>query len=182
MTIDTELEQVITENEGYTISNDLEADKAVERIMRIEATIERLETLTKQKIEELKMTLENHKNNLNAKIEFYKYHVAAYISQLDPKALRYTKSGNKIYDLSAGKVTVAKKDKWIYDKDNPAFISWLEDNGLEAYVVTKESVNWSELKTELEITPDGVVNKLTGEIMPKDIVEGTVIEEVKIGK
>ncbi len=179
---DKELQILIDENKGYSINDDLEADKAIERIIRAEESIERLETLLKQKIDELKAKFDHQKSMFQAKIEFYKFNLATYMATLDPKVLRYTKSGSKIYDLSSGKITLSQKQNWIYDKENPAFINWLDDNGLNAYIVTKESVNWAELKSELEVTDEGIVNKSTGEIIPKEIVDCNITTEVKIGK
>jgi len=168
------------EQEGYSITNDLEADKAIERIKKMERSQERFKDLITLKIAELKQQLVNFNETVEAKKDFYKHHIKTYIDSLDKDTIRVTKSGNKIYDLSAGKVTMSKHTQYLYDKSNPKFIEYLQENGMVEYVKQIKEVAWGDFKKEL-VSEDGLVFvKATGMIIPDELVSAEIKDEMKI--
>ena len=68
------------------------------------------------------------------------------------------------YTLPSGKL-VFKRQEAEFEKDEDQVIGWLKQNNGEAYIKTKESLDWGNLKKTLTVTGETVSDE-NGEIIP----------------
>ena len=73
------------------------------------------------------------------------------------------------YALPSGKLVI-KKQQPEYTRDDAALVAWLKENDGERFIVTKETVDWMELKKTLNILGDTVADA-NGQIIPCITVE-----------
>lgn len=179
---DNELDNVeimSEEEEAYSIKDDNEADKAIERIKKLRASKDRLVKLFNERVEDMKIALDNHIKAITNKEEFYSIHIKSFIGMKNDSDMRITKSGSRIYDLISGKVTLKKSVKFNYDNNNEEFIKFIKDCNMP-YIKSKESVDWAEMKKNV-IVENGMVIADGGIIIPDQFVHATEETELKIG-
>lgn len=68
------------------------------------------------------------------------------------------------YALPSGKL-VFKKQEPEYERDDDELIAWLKANGGEAFIKTKESVDWAGLKGTLSVMGETVAD-VHGQVIP----------------
>ena len=177
--LDDEQEETLkeSENEGFSIDDDLTADSIIELIGSFNDEIARHNTLVEQKINRIKYNLSIRTYALQKKIDFFSSALQGYFNTLDVKP---NKSGNKIYRLNAGKLTYSRKKvlHWT-EEEEKEMLTALSKAGLFDCIQTKSKVLKSELKKVMIIDEDKVINKDTGEVFDIGI---EVKETFKVGK
>lgn len=147
------------------ISNDFEADKALQEIQAKRAEIERLRSIANSEIEEIRSTFEAHEATIGASIQDTLNALELYFSTLPE--VHSTKTQDS-YKLLHGKL-VRKRGAVKYERnDTDALAKWLHESGYDGYTETKLVPKWNEFK-KLGLTADpetGVVTVAgTGEVV-----------------
>lgn len=85
------------------------------------------------------------------------------------------------YALPSGKL-VFKHQEPEYRRTDADVIDWLKKNGGEKYIVTKEALNWAEMKRKLNVIGSTVADE-DGQIIPCiEVVERPDIFKVELKK
>ncbi len=147
------------------ISNDFEADKALQEIQAKRAEIERLRSIANSEIEEIRSTFEAHEATIGASIQDTLNALELYFSTL-PEV--HTTKTQDSYKLLHGKL-VRKRGAVKYERENSeALADWLVSSGYSNFTETKLVPRWNEFK-KLGLTADpetGVVTVAgTGEVV-----------------
>ena len=151
-----------TENEGFKVENDQQADWCLRKIREAKADKERW-------IEHYKAQMKKAEDDAERTVAFFSAKLEEYFYSVPHKETKTQSS----YTLPGGKL-VRKAQLPKYSTDDSELIPWLKDNFLFDYVkeTTVESVNWAELKKTVTVTPDGLhVMTEDGEIIPGVTVE-----------
>jgi phage host-nuclease inhibitor protein Gam len=149
----------------HIISNDFEADKALQEIQAKRAEIERLRSIANSEIEEIRSTFEAHEATIGASIQDTLNALELYFSTLPE--VHSTKTQDS-YKLLHGKL-VRKRGGVKYERNNSeALADWLSSSGYSEFTETKLVPKWNEFK-KLGLTADpetGVVTVAgTGEVV-----------------
>lgn len=152
----------LTEEERrFMVDNDQKADWAARKVAEIESDTERWEKFYKEQIEKVKKA-----NDFRA--EYFRRLLKDYFFTVPHKQSKTQSS----YQLPSGKL-VMKAQGPAYERDDDVVIQWIYENSNtpSAYINTKETLNWSELKKALEgedgiSVCDGQVVTPDGEIVP----------------
>ena len=149
----------------HIISNDFEADKALQEIQAKRAEIERLRSIANSEIEDIRSTLEAHDATIVASIQDTLNALELYFSTLPE--VHSTKTQDS-YTLLHGKL-VRKRGAVKYERENSeALADWLVSSGYSDFTETKLVPKWNEFK-KLGLSADpetGVVTVAgTGEVV-----------------
>lgn len=177
---DQELQGVMEENDGYTISDDEGADKAIEYIKKAQHVIESYEKKVKDKIARMKDQMEKFITTQKARIDFYSFNLRMYFDEIDPNTIRTTKAGSKIADFPAGKLTMNEKLTFDLDKKDANFVDFMEDGGYDKFIKTTKEINWAELKKAIVIDEDNIVIEESGLVLDDQFIKFSKDEEFKI--
>ncbi|AEE95754.1 host-nuclease inhibitor Gam family protein [Mahella australiensis] len=159
MLIDEELGQT---DEGWRITDDNQADWALEKIAAIDAEYRRKEVVAKNKIAQVQEWLDKQKEQAEQQRSFFCALLKQYFESLPATAVKQTKT-QKIYKLPSG-VLRLKQQQPEYLKDEDKLLEWVKTNKPQ-FVKIKESVNWSSLKELVATAGDKAVDTQTGEVI-----------------
>ena len=149
----------LQEYEGFVIDSDSAALWALRKIED-----KRAEIVKHQKF--YAMQLQKLQDNLTATEAFFFPRLREFFDSA-PKHETKTASSYKLPDGFALKMV---KPKQTYIHDDEQLLTWAQESAPEL-VKTKQSFDWSGLKTRLKIMEDGrVMDKETGEVMPAELV------------
>jgi phage host-nuclease inhibitor protein Gam len=151
--------------ENFKIDNDRKADWAVERIKECEDEKNRLIALANEKIEELKIQIENAENKFTNETAFLRSLLAEYFETVKTKETKTQKT----YALLSGKLVFKKPAQKIVH-DDEKLTEWLADT---EFIKIKKSVDWAAYKKKLTISGNDVIDTETGEIVEACSVEET---------
>lgn len=152
------------EQDSFVIDNDGLADWAIERIKEHEEASTRYIQAAKMRIDMLNQQIAEEGQRLENRTGGLKHALADYFEKLPKKA---TKTQEKVV-FPSGEL-VRKFPKIDFERDNEKLIKLLEGT---SYVESKPNLKWADLKKDLEIVGDAVINKQTGEV-----VEGIAVIE-----
>lgn len=143
----------------WKIADDSAADWAIRKIAKEREELERLEALAKAETDRINEKLEAARRRYENGTAFLTDCLAAYFRTVEPKKTK-TKAS---YRLLSG--TLTNKFGGLQMKPNDeALLEYLKENGGTEFIKIEEKLNWAELKKQLHIVGDKVVNKETGEM------------------
>jgi len=158
-------EEEVQELNTYQYNSDLNLENAVERVKEINNEIERLEELGKQKIQQIKDTVDAKVSKLNKKKEWDMFNLASVID--NDTTIKATKTQKKKEFLSGTVVRKFASEKMIKPElTEKEIVEKFNDYKKEKTVV---ELDWAELKKTLEIKNGKVFNK-----------DGELVEMVKV--
>lgn len=158
------------EKETWKIDNDNVADWALDKIKESREDYERFERVALEKIEQIKIALENKKKQTENETSFFEAKLREYVETVKTKDTKTQKT----YALPSGKL-VLKKDKEDFKLDKEKVLNYIKENKEEyrEFIKTKEDLAWGDLKKNLIIDDGKIVDKSTGEVLE---IEGLDIE------
>lgn len=136
------------QSEGFTITNDMQADWAMKKIQEARQERERMAAHYKAQLEAIDQQTESRVGHLMDLL-------ADYFGQVPHKA---TPTGMEKYKLPSGEL-VRKPAGIDYVRDNDVLLAWCKENRPE-WVRTKEEPAWAEIKQQIQadgVLPVGVV-------------------------
>lgn len=140
----------------FTVDSDSKAEWLVEKLKAKQAKAEQFINHYKQQIEKIQNELDNYTGWANYKLQQYLE------SGLVP--VRETKTERK-YSLPSAEIKL-KQQPLKYVKDDTALLQEVKEKGLQAFIVSKESVSWADLKKQVIALENGdVILKDTGEVL-----------------
>ena len=158
-------EEEVQELNTYQYNSDLTLENAIERIKEINNEIERLEELGKQKIQQIKDTVDAKVSKLSKKKEWDMFNLASVID--NDTTIKATKTQKKKEFLSGTVVRKFASEKMIKPElTEEVIVEKFNDYKKEKTVV---ELDWAELKKTLEIKNGKVFNKY-----------GELVEVVKV--
>lgn len=160
------LDEFVTIEEGWRVNNDLEADWCLDKIREARAEYLRIEMVAKAKIEQIQTMLRKQEEKMSSETSFFEAKLREYFGGVKTKDTKTQRS----YQLPSGKL-VEKRQNPEFVRNEDELLKWTKNNAKD-FIKIKESVDWAELKKNVEIAGNMVVDKNTGEI-----VEGVAVVE-----
>lgn len=151
--------------EDFHVDNDNKADWALRVIRDEEAERDRIIAIAQAQIDELKAQIEEITTKYGNKTAFLKNCLAEYVMSVPRKETKTQET----YQLLTGKLIVKKASEKMVPNDE-TIIQYLEKEKLNDYIKIKKTPDWAEFKKSLSIVDGSVVNKLTGEIVPAEVI------------
>lgn len=150
-----------TQEAGFVVDTAEKADWCIKKAVEAEAKLTELAEYKAAKLEELNRFIEKESKQYQDTIDRMECMLRPFIE----KQLEGSKKKSVNYvNGSAGYRTVPPKFEFEQDK----LLEWTKANAPEL-VVTKESVNWSELKKQVALDADKVISQ-DGEVIPGVVV------------
>lgn len=142
------------EDEGFRITDEGKADWAVRKIAENKQEIDRIKDFAKERIEQIKRWEESETESLENNIDFLESLLQEYLYNTEQKRVK----------LPSGSVHIRKQQpKWVYNDD--AVLKSLESSKMDEFIRIKKEVNKAELRKNVEVVGNKVVNKETGEVI-----------------
>ena len=161
-----EQEVVDQDNESFKVTNDKKADWTLEKIKELEEEKERKKELAEERINPIKEWLADETRKIDDQIENFKCLLEEYANKLKEED-----EDLKTHSLPYGKLKFRKqRPKWDYDDEK--LVKGVEKAGLYDLIDVKKKVNKRDLKKQVEVAGNKIVNPSTGEI-----IEGVEIVE-----
>lgn len=136
------------------ITNDIEADKAVARVLEGQRQVKIMADWYKESLEKIK---EQQKENE----EFEMQLLRQYFDTVPHKKTATQES----YSLPSGKL-VLKDQSPEWERDEDELLTWAEKNGLDQFIKVKKSIDWDGLKKHLTVLDDMAVLEGTTKVVP----------------
>lgn len=149
------------ERPRFIVDNDHKADWAVETIMEHIAERDRLIAIVDAKAQELQERKRQIIESAQRKTQYLSDCLQDYFATVKPSTT--TKTTTK-YNLVHGSL-VLRRQQPEYLRDEPAMIDWARQVA-PAYIKTRESIDWAELKKQTAVDGETVVLAETGEVIP----------------
>lgn len=153
------------------ITDDVQADEALEQIRDIRAEANRLEMIANARIK-------NIQQQLNAKLDTLTNTEQMLMDQLKAYSLevkfKETKTLKK-YKLVSGELIIKKPTVKIAH-DDTKILEYLQSKGDETYIKNVPKLDWAAMKKDLDIDGDSIINEATGEILAD--IDGLSVQEV----
>ena len=159
------------EPKAYEIRDDIEAERALQKIDEINAREQRIVETSRKWIKYYEDVIQDYTDKCSRERDYYLGPLRAYFEGLGPKAKRRGKT-QETYDLPSG-VLRLKYPAPKYVRDDERLLAWLKEQGKEEYIKTKvtETPDWASLKLTTTIHDGQVVND------DGQVVEGVKAEE-----
>lgn len=141
------------EEAGYRIEDDFMADKAIQRIKKVRANVERF----REHFNEQLAKIEKEADGICA---FYTAHLERYFGSVPHKVTKTQES----YELPSGKL-IRKNQEPEYVRDDTKIIDFIRWDNPDL-INTKESLNWSGFKKTFTIINGECFDSKTGEKIP----------------
>jgi hypothetical protein len=107
--------------------------------------------------------LQQEKDRMARRVAWAENNLRAYFEQVPFKT---TKAGWKTYDLPNGKLTF-KPQEPAYDRQDDDIVKWLKASKKPELIKIKEAPDWTNLKKQLKVGPDGkCMVTADGEVVP----------------
>lgn len=149
-----ELDEELMENQETPMLDDMDAEFMLTMIRQADAEYQKMEAWYTHMIE-------NAKAKRDRTVAWAENNLRAYFESVPVKVTKTQKS----YELPSGKL-VLKHQEPKYETNDEDLVPWLKANRPELIKI-KESSDWTNLKKELKISPDGKSMVSTdGEIVP----------------
>ena len=169
------LEQTM-EDEGtewaqhYTVENDQDAEWCIQQIKNAEEEKKKWKEFYDDRYQKVCATCDLTIANMECVLQTY----------FDKVPHKTTKTQEN-YQLPSGKLVI-KKQAPEYERDDEQILDWLHRSGKEQFVKTKETVDWSGLKSTLNIVGETASDEF-GEIVPGlKVIEREDIFKVELKK
>lgn len=159
MLIDEELGQT---NDGWHITNDHQADWALEKIAAIDADYRRKEMVVQNKIADLQQWLAREKAQAEQQRSFFEVKLKEYFDSLPTSIVKQTKT-QKVYKLPSGTLRL-KQQQPEYIRNDELLLQWAKANK-PRFVRIKESVDWAGLKELVGVAGNKAIDMQTGEVI-----------------
>ncbi|EPS48177.1 host-nuclease inhibitor Gam family protein [Clostridium botulinum] len=169
LTFDEMLDEGIEKAKVSVIGNDTHADEKIQEIKELEEEKTRIEMIAKNRIAAIKEQLRIKTEKINNEIDFNKEQLMAYTKNLKMKETKTQRS----YNLLSGKLVI-RKSKIKLNHDDTKILEHLLSAKDETYIKKEPKLKWGEMKEDLEIKDNQIINKTTGEILD---IEGLTVEE-----
>lgn len=161
------MENLAVNYEGWNINNDVEAERAIQKIQEERAEAQRIINTCQTFINEYQFKIDQAKEQLKKKTEYLKNMLASYFETVPSKATKTQKT----YKLPSGTLKL-KFGTPEFVRDDEKLLTWLKESGRNELVMVKESPDWATLKKEAWDIKDGKVITKDGEI-----IEGVIAVE-----
>lgn len=161
-----------TNPDAFVIDNDGLADWAIERIKEHEEASARYTQAAKMRIDMLNRQIVEESQRLDDRTSGLKLALAEYFEQLPKKV---TKTQEKVV-FPSGEL-IRKLPKMDFERDTDKLIKTLQGT---PYIESKPALKWAELKKDLQIVGNTVINTQTGEVVDGvSIIEKPATFEIK---
>lgn len=151
----------LDEDASFRITNDHEAEWAVEKIAEANEEAARMKAMIADKRRELDAQEERVNNTLDSSTRYLKSLLEGYFRSGVKAKETKTQSSYKL--LSA--TLIMKKPGYKYERDEKALLTWLHDAGREEFIEAVEKPKWAEFKKTLVFDNDTVYDPDTGSIV-----------------
>lgn len=156
----------IEETTGWHVTNDNAADWAVRKIKEYKDEYERIKGIGDELIARTQYSIDEARQRYEKNRDYFTEKLAEYFETVPHRSTKTTEK----YALLSGTLTKKKGSTVMTATDG--LTQWLRDTGREEFIQVTVKPRWGEFKKQLEITPDGVVDTSTG-----DLVEGVEVSE-----
>ncbi|MSS44474.1 hypothetical protein FYJ27_12415 [Anaerosalibacter bizertensis] len=158
------------EKDVWKVKDDLAADWCLDKIRESKAEYNRLEAVSKAKIQQIQELLKKEKEKADREIGFFESKLREYFETVETQDTKTLKK----YKLPSGELKL-KKPQAIF-KYNKKKLSEVADKyeNMQEYVKIKKDFDWAGFKNNLIISDGNIINKNTGEIVE---IDGLSIEE-----
>jgi deoxyribodipyrimidine photolyase len=153
----------------FTLDTPEKVDWAIEQIIDEQKRFELYEQAINGKIEKLKCELVNEKEASGHRTSWLRFKLGEYLQRDDVPA-KNTKTQLSLKMPSGTIKYIKSKSEFI--KDDDVLLKFCKENNSE-FIKTKESVNWKDFKTTLNIVGNDVFNA-DGVIVDGITIEDTV--------
>jgi len=153
----------------FTLDTPEKVDWAIEQIIDEQKRFELYEQAINGKIEKLKCELVNEKEASGHRTSWLRFKLGEYLQRDDVPA-KDTKTQLSLKMPSGTVKYIKSKPEFI--KDDDILLNFIKENDSE-FIKTKESINWKDFKTTLNIVGNDVFNA-DGVIVDGITIEDTV--------
>ena len=151
-----EFDEAVEEQKAFRITDDATADWAMRKVRESRMDTDKWKVFYDAQKKAIKAGNDNTES-------FFTEKLREYFGTVPHKV---TKGGQHKYALPTGEMIFKHQEPEYEITDEAAMIDWLKANGMEAFVKTKETVDWSALKKLSDTAGDAVCIKETGEAIP----------------
>lgn len=148
--------------EGWQITDDNQADWALEKIAAIDADYRRKEMVVQNKIADLQQWLAKEKAQAEQQRSFFEVKLKEYFETLPANVVKQTKT-QKSYKLPSGTLRL-KQQQPEYIRNDELLLQWVKANK-PRFVRIKESVDWAGLKELIGVAGNKAIDIQTGEVI-----------------
>lgn len=149
----------VTEQEGFMINDDFKAEWALKKIAEEKKELQKTELLIDSMVAEYQFKKQQAQERYQNKVRNLENMLIQYFETVDKKKTKTQET----YQLPSG--TLKRKFGTIeYERDAEILLAWLKKNNRTDLVKVKEEPKWAELKKEVCVLNNKVVNT-DGEII-----------------
>jgi hypothetical protein len=156
---------MVDNEEQFVINDDGKAEWALNKIAEEKAEMQRMINVANSMIIKYQEKIEVYQKQFENKTTFLKEQLRQYFETVPHKSTKTQET----YKLPSGTLKL-KKQNPEYIRDEEKLLEWVKANKL-SYVKTKESVDWAELKKELNFVDDKALTE------DGEIVDGVTVSE-----
>ncbi|MEW9124868.1 MAG: host-nuclease inhibitor Gam family protein [Thermotaleaceae bacterium] len=158
------------EKDIWKVKDDLEANWCLDKIRESKAEYNRLEAVSKAKIQQIQELLKKEKEKADREIGFFESKLREYFETVETQDTKTLKK----YKLPSGELKLKKPQATFkYNKKKLVKVADKYEN-MQDYVKIKKDFDWAGFKNNLIISDGNIINKNTGEIVE---IDGLSIEE-----
>ncbi|HHV27394.1 MAG TPA: hypothetical protein GXX63_09390 [Tissierellia bacterium] len=158
------------EKDVWKVKDDLAADWCLDKIRESKAEYNRLEAVSKAKIQQIQELLKKEKEKADREIGFFESKLREYFETVETQDTKTLKK----YKLPSGELKLKKPQATFkYNKKKLSEVADKYEN-MQEYVKIKKDFDWAGFKNNLIISDGNIINKNTGEIVE---IDGLSIEE-----
>lgn len=174
--MNSEIELVEIEPEGFVIDNDQKAEWALRKISEHRADAQRMADVCDAEINRYTQIKAEAEEKSRKDCSFLESRLRAYFDTVPHKATKTQES----YKLPSGVLKIKARDP-EYVHDDAVLIEWVKAQGLNDLLKVEPSLKWGDMKDKLTINGETAVYTETGEIVPGvKIVEREPVFKVEV--
>lgn len=147
------MNELLEEQEGFTIDNESKALWALRKIAAIEAEAAELEAYHKAQIEK-------NRKETESSVQHLKMMLYPFFEAMPHKKTKTQESASLL-----GFKMALKYEGVTFERDNEQLIAWLESNDLTDLVKVEKKADWATLKKRVTVSGEDVVDAETGEVI-----------------
>lgn len=151
-------------DDTFTVNTDGRAEWALEKLREIDDEHDRLKQLAEQKIADLQAIIVKLDEQQASRSSWLKWQLVSYYQTIGLEHKSVAKTQRK-YKLLSGEI-IEKLPHIKFERDEPKLLSWTKTAHPE-YVEVVEKLRWADLKKQLQVAGDMVVD-----------ADGTIVEGV----
>lgn len=161
-------QQIISEETGheqFAIDNPQKAEWALKQIQAKQEELQEYISVCDGMIDDYNEKKKKAQEQYESSINYFKLQLEDFFRTVKTSKTKTQES----YKLPTGKL-VLKYPKPKFVKDDDLLVSWLKASGRKELIKVKESPNWSELKSTVEVNGSNVITE------DGEIIEGVSVE------